>query len=427
MTSQDLPDQFDTSRSGTRELSRRSLLALAGPAAAGLVASGAMLAHVGRAYTAENRKKIRMGVVGGGFGAGFWWHEHPNCVVTGVTDLYPGRRAGLKNRYKCDRVYDSLEIMLKEAKDIDAVAVFSGAPDHAKHVKWCMERGWHTVSAVPACMTVEEAAMLKEVKEKTGMKYMMAESSYYNQECIYARNMFRAGGFGELFYSENEYYHQLFNLATVLTDKGQLCYDPGGKRSWRWGLPPMLYPTHSLGYLVGVTKERVTKVSCLGWRGNRPDIRENPIVADNVYKNPFWSEASIMQTDQGHICRCNVFWLCVAGGERAQWFGDKAALYMDKGGVHGSVEHTRQGAHPAKIPAYWKTDMLPQQMRHESGHGGSAVFISAEFINALLEEREPVIDLYESLAMTVPGIVAHQSAHKDGEQLAVPQFDRAKT
>jgi hypothetical protein len=54
------------------------------------------------------------------------------------------------------------------------------------------------------------------------------------------------------------------------------------------------------------------------------------------------------------------------------------------------------------------------------------VFISAEFVNALVEDREPEIDLYESLAMTVPGIVAHQSAFKDGEQLAVPQFERPK-
>jgi predicted dehydrogenase len=408
-------------------ISRRTFLELSGSATACLVAAGATLGYVGRAYPATSGKKIRMGVVGGGFGAGFYWHEHPNCVVTGVTDLYPGRRAGLKSRYKCDKVYDSLEIMLKEAKDIDAVAVFSGAPDHARHVKMCMERGWHTVSAVPACMTLDEAAMLKEVKEKTGLKYMMAESSYYNQECIYARNLFRADGFGELFYSETEYYHQLFNLPTVLTDKGQLCYDPGGKRSWRWGLPPMLYPTHSTGYLVGVTKERITKVSCLGWRGNSKEIRENPIVADNVYQNPFWCQASIMATDQGHMTRTNVFWICVAGGERAQWFGDQATLYMANWGVHGPVEHSRaKGAHPVKVPEYWKTDMLPDKMRHASGHGGSAVFISAEFINALLEDREPAIDLYESLAMTVPGIVAHQSAFKDGEQLSVPQFDRAK-
>lgn len=408
-------------------MSRRLFLELSGTTAAGLAAAGATLGYVGRACAADSPKKIRMGVVGGGFGAGFHWHEHPHCVVTGVTDLYPARRTALKNRYRCDKAYDSLEIMLQEARDIDAVAVFSGAPDHARHVKMCMERGWHTVSAVPACLTLEEAAMLKEVKEKTGLKYMMAESSYYNQECIYARNLFRAGGFGELFYSETEYYHQLFNLATVLTDKGQLCYGPDQKRSWRWGLPPMLYPTHSTGYLVGVTKERITKVSCLGWRGNRRDIRENPLVADNVYHNPFWCEASMMLTNQGHMTRTNVFWICVAGGERAQWFGDQATLYMSNGGVHGPVEHSRaKDSQPVKVPEYWKTDMLPEAMRHASGHGGSAVFISAEFINALVEDREPEIDLYESLAMTVPGIVAHQSAFKDGEQLSVPQFERAK-
>ena len=31
--------------------------------------------------------------------------------------------------YRCDKIYDSLETMVREAKDIDAVAVFSGAPD----------------------------------------------------------------------------------------------------------------------------------------------------------------------------------------------------------------------------------------------------------------------------------------------------------
>jgi hypothetical protein len=30
------------------------------------------------------------------------------------------------------------------------------------------------------------------------------------------------------------------------------------------------------------------------------------------------------------------------------------------------------------------------------------------------------------LAMTVPGIVAHQSSFQDGEQLAVPSFDRTQ-
>ena len=130
-----------------------------------------------------------------------------------------------------------------------------------------------------------------------------------------------------------------------------------------------------------------------------------------------------------HSSRCNVFWRCLAGGERAQWFGDAATLYMVGDNVPGNLQNVRgKGIGPAVVPQYWKDSaMLPPPMRHESGHGGSAAFISAEFINALLEDREPAIDLYESLAMTVPGIVAHQSAFKDGEQLPVPQFDRAKT
>jgi hypothetical protein len=93
------------------------------------------------------------------------------------------------------------------------------------------------------------------------------------------------------------------------------------------------------------------------------------------------------------------------------------------GGLSNAMEIVEKGRQPWNVAQYWKTDRLPERMRHASGHGGSAVFISAEFINALVENREPTIDVYESLAMTAPGIVAHQSALKAGEQLKVPSFD----
>ena len=47
-----------------------------------------------------------------------------------------------------------------------------------------------------------------------------------------------------------------------------------------------------------------------------------------------------------------------------------------------------------------------------------------EFITAIIEGRDPLVDVYEALAMTVPGIVAHQSALRDGERLPVPQYRR---
>jgi len=240
----------------------------------------------------------------------------------------------------------------------------------------CFERGWHVISAVPTCFTLDEAEVLKDVVERTGLTYMMAETSYFRQDGIFARELLRKGVWGKLFYTEAEYYHDRGDLERVVSNKENRFYRPDGSHSWRWGFPPMHYPTHSVAFLTGVTGERVVSVSCLGW-----DTGDHPMLTDNAYNNPFWNEASLMRTDHGNMCRCNVFWLCAAHGERAQWFGDKATLYMSKGGVHSAKLNFRtkgdvvsyldlpdQTGGDVKVPVYWKTDMLPEPMRHDSGH-----------------------------------------------------------
>jgi hypothetical protein len=56
------------------------------------------------------------------------------------------------------------------------------------------------------------------------------------------------------------------------------------------------------------------------------------------------------------------------------------------------------------------------------GHGGSHGNLTEEFISAILEDRKPLVDIVLALNMTVAGIVAHQSAIKDGERMKIPQF-----
>lgn len=251
----------------------------------------------------DGRKKIRIAVLGGGFGTNFQWHEHPNCEVVAATDLYPLRRQRLRDTYRCDSVYNSFEELLRtRANDIDAVAVFSGAPDHVKHALMCFDRGLHVISAVPACLTLEDAEKLRDAKEKTGLRYMMAETSYYRQACIYARRKFQAGEFGKIFYSELEYYHD-GERDKMVADKTSLYYNPDGSNSWRQGFPPMLYPTHSLGLIVGVTGERIASVSSLGW--GDPALMEK--LRANAYDNPFSNEFASMRTAGGNMVRCNVF------------------------------------------------------------------------------------------------------------------------
>jgi hypothetical protein len=56
------------------------------------------------------------------------------------------------------------------------------------------------------------------------------------------------------------------------------------------------------------------------------------------------------------------------------------------------------------------------------GHGGSHGQLMNEFVTALLQDREPLIEIAQGLNLTVSGIVAHQSALKGGELMKIPQF-----
>ena len=83
---------------------------------------------------------------------------------------------------------------------------------------------------VPACISLEEAAELRGVKEKTGSRYMMAETSYYRQTCIHAREALPEGRVQQILYNEVEYYHD-FNFEDRLNKRPSLYFSPDGSTS----------------------------------------------------------------------------------------------------------------------------------------------------------------------------------------------------
>jgi hypothetical protein len=56
------------------------------------------------------------------------------------------------------------------------------------------------------------------------------------------------------------------------------------------------------------------------------------------------------------------------------------------------------------------------------GHGGAEGQLMNEFITAILQDRTPMVNIAESLNMSVAGVVASESAKKDGELLKIPQY-----
>ena len=392
----------------------------------GAVAAGAALPLYATLAANAAPKKVRIGVVGGGFGRSFQWHEHPDCIVEAVSDLRPERRDRLMGVYKCAKSYNSLEELVLD-RNIDAVAVFTEGPNHVRHVAEVMKHGKHAISAVPASLGggVEEAERLLDAVKKYGLTYMMAETSYYQQPTISVRKFHEQGKFGQIYYCEAEYQHA--GLESL--------YFENGKRTWRHGLAPMHYPTHCTAFLTGITGERLTEVVCYGWGD------DDPICKDNVYNNPFWNESAMFKTDRGHAFRCNVWWKGAhRGTERAQWIGNRMSFYCGEPNGLGpvivrSVEGRKERDDAGFVrdlpameryeqPEWWKTDMLPEPLRHNSGHHGSHTFLTHEFVDALTHGRRPTVDIYEALAYTVPGIIAHESALRGGKPMKVPQFNR---
>ena len=347
-------------------------------------------------WEAVSDRKIRMGIIGYGvckFGAQFSLQHHPNVEVVAVSDLFPDRCQALAKACKCQKTYPSLEEMVKD-DSIEAIFCATDAPSHARHCIEVLKHGKHVASAVPAVWEhLEEADRLLETVKQSGLNYMLFETSCYHSDLYAMRRIYDAGGFGKLVYSEGEYFHYA-------------CAVIPSYRNWRIGLPPQWYPTHSNAYYVGVSGGSFTEVSCMGM----PSIRDELQPQNNRYKNPFGTEIAMFRTSEGGMSRMGVSWDTPGyGGEVGRVRGQQGSM----------IGMNYQGL-DKNLPDLAKP-VLPPGVR-SGGHGGSHGYLGHEFVMSILENRQPLVDIVWALNMTVSGMVAHQSALKDGELMKIPQY-----
>lgn len=340
-------------------------------------------------------RKVRVGLVGYGlckFASAFGFQDHPNVEVVAVSDLFPDRCAELAKVTGCSKTYPSLEDLVKD-DNVEAVFVATDAPSHAKHAIEVLKHGKHVASAVPAVFgSLEDADNLFEAVKNSGKKYMMFETSVFHGDVYAMRQLYRSGELGRVVYSEGEYYHYMG--------------DPlPGYKNWRDGLPPQWYPTHSNGYYIGVTGGSFTEVSCMGL----PSTVTHLQAANNRYKNPFGTEVAMFRTSEGGMSRMAVSW-------DTPGFGAEAGRVRAE---KGSYNLKYQGLQ--KSPPEFKKPPLPPGVA-AGGHGGSHGYLTDEFIRAIIMDRQPLVNIAMALNLTVSGIIAHQSALKDGELLKIPQY-----
>jgi len=392
-----------------------------------------------------------IGIVGAGqFGSQFahLFSLHPGVLEVYVVDELPERAESVVRRLELAGVVSDFDALL--ASDVDAVAIFTQRWTHGPLVERALRAGKHVYSAVPMAVAEEEIARIIQAVRDTGKVYMMGETSYYNPATVYAREQQAAGRFGRVFYSEGDYVHDM--------DLGFYdAYQYSGGERWKEtaSYPPMLYPTHAIGGVLGAIPAHAVSVSCVGVKDQRNDgVFDKDI---SMFGNDFSNATALFELNDGGVMRTNemrrVGYPSHIRESRFRFFGTEASfeqlakvtVWQDKQDVHDISEQmeTRpsiplddpslanvapelRDAFVSGLAPVHDAERLPAEFRGApNGHEGSHHFLVDDFVTAVNNRTLPPVNAWVAARFTLPGIVAHESARQNGARLPIRDFGDA--
>ncbi|OHD67563.1 MAG: hypothetical protein A2177_12365 [Spirochaetes bacterium RBG_13_68_11] len=161
-----------------------------------------------------------------------------------------------------------------------------------------MESGKHVYSAVPV-ISIPDADEILEwcdnvvaACRRTGMRYMLGETTYFRPQTMFCRRKAAERAFGDFVYAEGEYLHphdwpeadpRTVKKSREASAAGrewlavQARYDARGIR-----LTPMIYPTHSVSGPMAVMKAHAVKACAFGWKTRSGDPHFDDHALTNV-------------------------------------------------------------------------------------------------------------------------------------------------
>jgi predicted dehydrogenase len=292
----------------------------------------------------------------------------------------------------------------------DLIIVSSPQHHHVPQSVAALNAGVHVLSEVPAAVSIEQARELLAACRGSSARYMLAENYCYLRANLIVGAMARRGAFGELYYGEAEYLHEMKSFHR----------DRAGRPTWRYfwqvGRLGHTYPTHSLGPLLRWFSDRVVAVSCIG-TGRHTDPEHE--IDDTVLL--------LCRTSRGALLRLRLDLL-----SNRPHLLDYYALQGTLGGYE-SARATEQAPRVfllERSPAErWEAldtyvdEFLPHRYRDTppgAAHWGADAWPILDFIDAVHHDTEIPIDIYAALDMSLPGIVSERSTAEAGTWIHVP-------
>lgn len=380
-------------------------------------------------------KKIRLAVLGNG---PRWqslenvYTQHPNLEVVALCDYADGLTDASAARLKecCGaepKLLKSYEDLRKEA--YDAIFITSDPDVQVDFAVEEMNRGIHVMTEVPAAYTLEQCQKLVDTVKKTGAKYQLAEQTRYWNFIKIWREMAQKGEFGRIYYGEGEYLHYepkwdyFRNKKTgehIWTDDPSYDNNPDFERTWRYYTfqNPIYYIPHTLSPLLSITGGRVTRVSCQGTKVGESytkgfDVRDMECALMYTDNDAILSVRAGFNAPYGLKRETGAHWYQIKGTEKSvEWARTTEDLPMEFVPGTGWVAHPEWGCIDPEAPEEFKRAL----------HGGADYYPMYYFMDAILNDKTPPMDVFKAVETAAPAIAAAESARQGGQLIEIPDF-----
>jgi len=361
-----------------------------------------------------------VGIVGLRRGRGFVsvFAAHPRVKVTALCDLDEARLSDVGEAFGLldDGLHTDFDQFLNAPTDIIVIA--TPIRFHAEQTLKSVEAGKHVLCEQTAAYTVEDCERIVEAVKRTGRTYMMAENYCYFHYVREWKKLVAQGKLGDLFYAEAEYVHEIENL---------LLNEATGEYYWRHERPPIWYCAHCLGPLLTLMDDRIVKAS-----GSSAGFHKRPGQADHL--GFLDMEVGLFRTQKDALIKILRSQVAPRYPHNVYYslYGTKGYFENGRTGdatttgyqwIEGETPDTEGGHRRAQeVECPIVDPNAPDEAKH-GGHGTSEYYLIRDFLDALENNVKPPIDVMRAMDMTVPGIIAHESAMGDGNWREVPLFD----
>ena len=368
-----------------------------------------------------SQRVLRVGIVGLEFGAEFIpiYQRHPNAELVAICQRTESKLNEVGDNYGIEVRYTDYEAMLAD-RNIDVIHINTPLQLHADQVVAALEAGKHVGCTIPMATSVEDCRRIVEAQQRSGLTYMMMETTLFTREFLFVQDLYRAGRLGKLQFLRSSH-HQ----------------DMTGWPSYWDGMPPMHNATHAIGPTLGLAGHQAESVQCLGSGSVFDEMKGR-------YGSPFAVESThirFLESDVGAEVTRHLWAVAREYRESFDAYGAIRSFEwtQTEGGRHRIF--LGESAHEVDIPDF--ADRLPVKIQsftragvygegdevesHRSfvqggGHGGSHPHLAHHLLMAVLGDEEAYPNAIQAANITCSGILSHESALKRGERIPLPEW-----